>query len=125
MTPSDFRTIALSLPDTVESSHHGHPDFRVRGKIFATLAHPSRGWGMVALTPAHQARVCRAEPEVFFPVNGAWGRGGATHVYLQLARPRSVRAALKAAWRYRAPTARGARPAAARKGRTTVRRKRR
>jgi len=106
MRADDFRRIALSLPDTEESSHHGHPDFRVRGKIFATLAHPSRGWGMVALTPTHQTRVCRAEPEVFFPVNGAWGRGGATHVYLRLARLRSVRAALKSAWTNRAMKAR-------------------
>lgn len=124
MTPSDFRALALSFPETVESSHHGHPDFRVRGKIFATLGHPNRQWGMVALNPIDQAHVCHAEPKVFVPVNGAWGRRGATHVYLQLARPLSVRAALKAAWKHRAPTARRARPAAAGRGRTTLRRKR-
>ena len=103
MTADEFRTIALSLPDTVESSHMKHPDFRVRGKIFATLGYPSREWGVVALTPEQQADVCQKEPDVFVPVKGAWGRAGSTQVYLQLARKRSVRAALQAAWRNRVP----------------------
>jgi hypothetical protein len=103
MTVDEFRAIALSLPDTVESSHMNHPDFRVHGKIFATLGYPSREWGVVAVTPEEQARFSQAEPDVFVPVKGGWGRAGSTQVYLHLARKRSVRAALQAAWRNRAP----------------------
>jgi hypothetical protein len=99
MSPDDFRAIALSLPDTAESSHMNHPDFRVHGKIFATLGYPSHEWGVVGLTPDEQARICKAEPDVFVPVKGGWGRAGSTQVYLQKARKRSVRVALKAAWR--------------------------
>jgi hypothetical protein len=101
MTPDDFRAIALSLPDTIESAHMDHPDFRVSGKIFATLGYPNREWGVVGLTPEDQARVCKAEPTVFTPVKGAWGRSGSTQVRLEDARTASVRAALKAAWTHR------------------------
>lgn len=103
MTADEFRAIALSFPDTVESSHLKHPDFRVHGKIFATLGYPSRNWGVVALPPEEQARFCQAEPDVFVPVKGGWGRAGNTQVYLRLARKRSVRVTLQAAWRNPAP----------------------
>jgi hypothetical protein len=99
MTPDDFRAIALSLPDTIESSHMDHPDFRVRGKIFATLGYPNAEWGVVGLTPDEQARVCSAKPDVFVPVKGGWGRAGSTQVHLHLAGKRGVRAALRAAWK--------------------------
>jgi hypothetical protein len=98
MTADEFRAIALSLPDTAESAHMNHPDFRVRGKIFATLEYPSAEWGMVVLTPEEQARVSKAEPEVFVPVKGAWGRAGSTQVCLALAKKENVSAALRAAW---------------------------
>jgi hypothetical protein len=103
MTAGRFRALALSLPDTAESAHLNHPDFRVQGKIFATLGYPTREWGMVGLKPEDQAYFCRAEPEVFVPVKGAWGRAGATQVWLKRARAASVRATLTAAWRYRRP----------------------
>ena len=103
MTEDEFRAMALSLPDAVEASHMDHPDFRVGGKIFATLRYPRRGWGMVALTPDEQLLVVQAEPDVFVPANGGWGRRGATLVDLGAARKRSVRTALAAAWRRRAP----------------------
>ena len=94
--------MALSLAGATEASHMDHPDFRVGGKIFATLQYPRRGWGMVALTPDEQLLVVQAEPDVFVPANGAWGRRGATLVDLKAARKRSVRTALAAAWRRRA-----------------------
>ena len=102
MTPEDFRTLALDLPDAEESAHMGHPDFRVRGKIFATLG-PSEAWGMVKLTPEQQALFVRAEPDVFQPFNGAWGRRGCTRVCLEKAEELTVRQALIAAWRNTAP----------------------
>ncbi|HET9266629.1 MAG TPA: MmcQ/YjbR family DNA-binding protein [Vicinamibacterales bacterium] len=108
MTVDQFRALALSLPDTAESSHMDHPDFRVQGKIFATLGYPTRAWGVVGLKPEDQEYFCRAEPEVFVPVKGAWGRAGATQVRLKRARARSVRATLTAAWRHRRPKARKA-----------------
>jgi hypothetical protein len=102
MTADDFRSLALSFPETVEAAHMGHPDFRVRGKIFATLG-PKADWGMVKLTPDEQALFLRSEPDVFRPASGAWGRQGATLIQLADADEASVRQALLAAWRNTAP----------------------
>ena len=99
----EFRRIALSLPEASESAHMGHPDFRVRGKIFATLGYPSTGWGVVKLTPDQQELFVQIEPEVFVPVKGAWGRRGATSVRLRSAPRGMVRKALIAAWCNTAP----------------------
>lgn len=82
MTADEFRHLALSYSGAVESAHHHHPDFRVHGRIFATLGYPDAGWAMVKLTPAQQARFAVAHPECFQPVKGAWGRRGATSVNL-------------------------------------------
>ena len=103
MTQQAFRRLALSMPEACESSHMRHPDFRVRGKIFATLCYPDENWGMVKLTPEQQETFVGAEPEVFMPVKGAWGRQGATNVRLRPAKTPSIRAALAAAWRNAAP----------------------
>ena len=103
MTPDAFRRLALSLPESVEIGHMGHPDFRVGGKIFATLGYPDEGWGMVKLTPEQQEAFVSAEPVVFAPVKGGWGRRGATNVRLRTAKTRSLRVALAAAWRNVAP----------------------
>jgi YjbR len=91
MTPDSFRRLALDQPETSESAHMGHPDFRVRNKVFATLSYPGQGWAMVKLTPQHQASFVEAEPVVFTPVKGGWGRRGATNVHLKAARETSVR----------------------------------
>ena len=103
MTVEEFRTLALSLPDATEGAHMGHPDFRVRGKIFATLAFQDQNWGMVKLKPDQQAVLVEAEPTVFMPVKGGWGRMGATNVRLDAATSASVRDALEIAWRNVAP----------------------
>ena len=102
MTANDFRTLALSLPEAAESAHMGHPDFRVRGKIFATIW-PDDDWGMVKLTPTQQAAFIRSEPGVFEPVPGGWGRRGCTKICLRTASEATVRQALVAAWRNTAP----------------------
>jgi hypothetical protein len=102
MTADDFRRLALELPEACEGAHMGHPDFRVRGKIFATLG-PAEAWGMVKLSAEDQAVFVRAEPDVFQPVGGAWGRRGCTTVRLEPATEPSVRQALVAAWRNTAP----------------------
>jgi hypothetical protein len=80
----------------------GHPDFRVRGKIFATIW-PDEAWGMVKLTPEQQARFVKSEATVFIPVKGGWGRKGATNVRLESANPERVGSALVTAWRNVAP----------------------
>jgi hypothetical protein len=80
-----------------------HPDFRVRGKIFATLGYPSAAWGVVGLTPKQQQAVVRRDPDAFVPVEGAWGRRGATSVRLRVAPAASVRQALVDAWCNKAP----------------------
>lgn len=103
MTVPGFRRLALSMPEATEVGHMGHPDFRVNGKIFATLGHPDPAWGMVKLTPEQQEAFASAEPGVFVPVKGGWGLRGATSVCLRRARTRSLRTALAAAWRNVAP----------------------
>jgi hypothetical protein len=103
VTADDFRQIALSLPEALESAHMDHPDFRVRGKIFATLGYPDQGWGMVKLTPEQQTSLVRAEPAVFVPAKGAWGRRGSTIVRLDTVDRVTLSSALVAAWRNVAP----------------------
>jgi hypothetical protein len=102
MTANAFRKLALSLPEAVESAHMGHPDFRVRGKIFATLG-PDESWGMVKLTLEQQGLLIQAEPAMFRSVPGGWGRRGATKVILEDATAAAVRPALAQAWRNVAP----------------------
>lgn len=98
MTPDQFRRLALSFRETSESAHMAHPDFRVGGKIFATLSHPDENWAMVKLTPEQQEELVRTEPEIFVPVKGGWGRQGATSVRLRAAKKGIVQQALAAAW---------------------------
>jgi hypothetical protein len=98
MTAADFRSIALSFPETSEHAHMSHPDFRVRGKIFATLGYPDGTHGMVKLTPEQQHDFIQSEPAVFAPSKGAWGLRGSTIVKLKLAKKTTVRTALAAAW---------------------------
>lgn len=102
MTQDDFRRLALALPEAVEGAHMGHPDFRVGGKIFATLSQ-SGDLGMTKLTPDQQEVLCAAEPAIFAPVPGGWGRSGSTHVRLASADEEAVRGALAMAWRNVAP----------------------
>jgi hypothetical protein len=97
MTTDEFRKMALEIPTAVEQSHMNHPDFRVAGKIFAALGVPNENWGMVKLSPEQQRRFIEKAPKVFKPCSGAWGRQGATNVYLPAARTSIVRAALEAA----------------------------
>src|SRR6476619_3554569 len=98
MTAGEFRDLALSLPEAVEGGHMGHADFRVRGKIFATLG-LDEDWGGLTLTPEDQRMFVRSEQAVVQPCNGAWGRRGATRVVLAAAGGASVRQGLIAAWR--------------------------
>jgi hypothetical protein len=99
MKPDDFRKLALSLPDTEERSHQNHPDFRVAGRIFATLGYPDAAWAMVKLYPAQQQAYVAADPKTFVPAKGAWGLKGGTCVHLASATRTQVKDALTAAWR--------------------------
>ena len=103
MTPNEFRRMALGLAEASESVHMSHPDFRVGGKIFATLGYPDERFGMVVLTAEDQAKFMRAHPNVFAPAAGAWGRRGSTSVRLDPVDATTLREALIAAWRRRAP----------------------
>jgi hypothetical protein len=94
-----FRKIALGLPDAVEGAHQGKADFRVKKRIFATLGYPDEDWGMVKLTPEQQAVLVEAEPDIFRPVPGGWGKGGATNVRLAKADVTTLKSALTMAWR--------------------------
>jgi hypothetical protein len=103
MTAKDFRKLALALPKTEERWHMDHPDFRVAGKIFATLGYPHQDLGMVKLSPEDQHNFTKDHSEGFVPANGAWGRRGATFVHLELVKKGTLRKAIVAAWRNTAP----------------------
>jgi hypothetical protein len=124
MTPADFRRIALSFEGAEEGSHMGAVDFRVGGRIFATLASVKAGFGNLMLTPEMQAQFVAEAPDLFLPVAGGWGRMGATHVRLAAADRDVLTGALRAAWKLRleknaatrsARRAPGARPRAAKR----------
>lgn len=101
MTAADFRRIALSMEGATEGSHMGAVDFRVGGRIFATLAAVNQGYGNLMITPEQQAMFVVEAPEVFVPIAGGWGRNGATHVRLAAANEDLLKGALHTAWKLR------------------------
>jgi hypothetical protein len=94
VSASRFRKVALAFPEAVEGGHQGHADFRVGKRIFATLGYPDDAWGMVKLTIEQQAMLVEAEPEIFRPVPGGWGRRAATNVRLAKADVTTLQSAL-------------------------------
>ena len=101
LNAADFRRIALSLEGAEEGSHMGAPDFRVGGRIFATLASQHEGYGNLMLTPEIQAEFVNEAAEVFLPIQGGWGRMGMTHIRLAKASEDVLAGALRAAWKLR------------------------
>ena len=101
MTAEQFRRLALALDGATEGAHQEHPDFRVDGRIFATLGYPNPSFAMVKLEPDEQKFFVGAHPEMFVPVKGGWGKSGATSVVLREARVGPVREALSIAWKAR------------------------
>lgn len=101
MTAADFQRIALSFDGAEEGSHMGAVDFRVGGRIFATLASIKEGFGNLMLTPEVQAQFVTEAPDLFVPVAGGWGRMGATHIRLAKANRDLLAGALQTAWRLR------------------------
>jgi hypothetical protein len=101
MIAADFRRLALSLEGAEEGSHMGAADFRVGGRIFATLASEDKGYGNLMLTPEQQAEFVRELPKVFLPVHGGWGKMGATHIRLAKANEDVLAGALRTAWMLR------------------------
>ncbi|HAF15481.1 MAG TPA: hypothetical protein DCK93_21470 [Blastocatellia bacterium] len=97
MNAEHFRRIALQMEGAIEGAHMGHPDFRVNGRIFATL-HPDLQRGMVKLTPEQQQRFTRENPEMFVPESGAWGRQGCTRVRLDLVGEDALGETITLAW---------------------------
>jgi hypothetical protein len=104
MGVADFRRIALSLEGAEEGSHMGNPDFRVGGRIFATLASARQGFGNVKLSLEQQEAFVSEAPEVFRPVAGGWGRTGMTHVRLAATSEAVLEGALRTAWKVRVDT---------------------
>jgi hypothetical protein len=105
MTSEQFRKMALRLPGSSEQSHMDHPDFRVRGKIFATLGYPEKGWAMVKLRPNQQREFVQTHSDSFVAVKGEWGRRGSTNVRLRMTTAKILKPALDAAWKNVAPKA--------------------
>lgn len=100
-TVKDFRRLALSLPGAEQGSHHGHPDFRVGGRVFATLSMQEQGYGNLMLTPEVQAGFVADAPEIFMPIKGGWGRLGHTHLVLEAADEAVMLGALQTAHKLR------------------------
>ena len=101
-----FRLLALALPGAVEGAHQGTADFRVGKRIYATLGYPDDAWGMVKLTSEQQSMLVEAEPEIFRPVPGGWGKQGYTNVLLAKADATTLKSALTMAWNNVAPKSR-------------------
>ena len=98
MTPDEFRKLALSQTDAVENEHMGHPDFRVKNKIFATMGYPGAGWAVLKLTLQQQDQLVLAHPELFSAVPGGWGKRGNTRLLLEEATLAIVASAVATAW---------------------------
>jgi hypothetical protein len=103
MTATEFRRMALRMPEVEESAHMDHPDFRVGGKIFATLGYPDEEHGMLILSREEQERLVQKFPEVFAPAKGAWGKRGSTIVRLDVVDKATLKGAIEIAGRNRAP----------------------
>jgi hypothetical protein len=101
MTVHDFRRLALRLEGAEEGSHMGAADFRVGGRIFATLASQDQGYGNLMLSPAQQVEFAREQPDIFVPIAGGWGRMGATHIRLAASNEDVLAGALHTAWKLR------------------------
>lgn len=115
MTPVQFRRLVLSMPEASEGEHHGHPDFRLRGRIFASL-HPDGRQGMVKVPPQEQQRLLRDHAGAFAPASGAWGRQGCTVVRLVAVDAATLRPAVVAAWQWAMEALPAQRKAQARRG---------
>ena len=103
MTAGHFRKTALALSGAIEGAHQGHADFRVGKRVFATLGYPDDAWGMVKLSPEQQTVLVEAEPEIFRPVPGGWGKYGNTNVRLATVDAKTLKSALAMAWQNVAP----------------------
>jgi hypothetical protein len=103
MKADDFRRVALGLPEASESAHVGHPDFRVGGKIFASLGYPDDEFGVVMLSPEQQEKFVRRDPKSFAPVKGTWGERGSTKIRLEAVDADTMRRAITTAWLRIAP----------------------
>ena len=103
MTPAHFRQLALGFPEALESAHMSHPDFRVGGRIFATLGYPDEEHGMVVLPAEEQKQLIKSHPKIFATAKGAWGRQGSTTVRLAGVDKATLRSVLEIAWRNKAP----------------------
>jgi hypothetical protein len=101
MDANDFRELALGFDGAEESAHRGAADFRVGGRIFATLAHEHLGFGNLMLSPELQQLLIAEAPEAFLPISGGWGRQGMTHIRLAEATPRQLLKGLQLAWNLR------------------------
>jgi hypothetical protein len=100
MTAAGFRRIALGMRDVVEGAHHGHADFRVNGRVFASLGYPDKQWGMVVLTPEQQRDRVQQDPDGFVPANGKWGEQGCTTVRLAAVNEEALGEALTLAFQH-------------------------
>ena len=64
ISPAKVRELVANLPGAAESAHHGHPDFRVGKKIFATLSE-AEDRAALRLSQLEARELARGQPAVF------------------------------------------------------------
>jgi hypothetical protein len=102
VTRAQFTKVALSLPETLQASHFGKPDFRVKGKIFGGLDH-TEPRASLKLAKELQAVLVGSRPQAFVPAAGAWGDAGWTMVELGHVALPELRELVAHAWQLIAP----------------------
>ena len=101
MTRDEFRRAALAFPETIEQETWGHPTFRVRGKMFATMSADDEAATVKASREA-QAALVGSEPETF-SVPAYVGQHGWVGIRLERVDPEEAVELLDEAWRATAP----------------------
>lgn len=91
------RRLALSFPEAEEKPHFEKASFRVKKKIFATLAEKEK-LVMVKLSLVDQSVFCAYDKTIIYPVPGGWGKQGATYIELKKVRKKMFEDALTTAY---------------------------
>jgi hypothetical protein len=92
MTADEFSALALSVDGSEPGAHFGKRDFRLGGKIFASL--PADAVANLKLTPDQQMMMIEMQPTLFAVLPNAWGARGWTALGLEKADGDTVRTAL-------------------------------
>ena len=103
VTATQLRELALGLPGAEERETWGHPTFRVRDKIFASMYEGDDGViATVKASPEDQEALIGGDPQTFGTASHV-GRYGWTTIRLDRVDPDELRELVVEAWRRTAP----------------------